>query len=35
MDTANLENLQQELSLSQEDTEQWVQDVKQWAATGM
>ncbi|TKS91162.1 hypothetical protein D9C73_025296 [Collichthys lucidus] len=33
LEAANLLNLKQELNISQEDTEQWVEDVKQWAAT--
>ncbi|KAK0154625.1 hypothetical protein N1851_003063 [Merluccius polli] len=33
LEAANL-NLKQELNISQEDTEQWVEDVKKWAATG-
>ncbi len=35
MEAANLESLKQELNISLEDTEQWVWDVKQWAATDM
>ncbi|KAK0156220.1 hypothetical protein N1851_000502 [Merluccius polli] len=33
LEAANLLNLKQELNISQEDTEQWVEDVKKWAAT--
>ncbi|XP_030275685.1 uncharacterized protein LOC115583222 [Sparus aurata] len=33
LESASLESLKQELNISLEDTEQWVWDVKQWAAT--
>ncbi|XP_030271602.1 uncharacterized protein LOC115580951 [Sparus aurata] len=33
MESASLESLKQELNISLEDTEQWVWDVKHWAAT--
>ncbi|XP_051800777.1 uncharacterized protein LOC110971783 isoform X2 [Acanthochromis polyacanthus] len=32
-ETANLERLQHELNIDHDDTEKWVEDVKQWAAT--
>ncbi len=35
MEAANLESLKQELSISVEDVDRWVKDVKHWAATGM
>ncbi|XP_073318484.1 uncharacterized protein [Pagrus major] len=33
VEAANLQHLKQELNISLEDTEQWVDDVKQWAAS--
>ncbi|CAL8236874.1 unnamed protein product [Arctogadus glacialis] len=33
VEEANLDSLKQELNISLQDTEQWVLDVKQWAAT--
>ncbi len=35
MEAANLESLKQEFSISVEDVDRWVNDVKHWAATGM
>ncbi|XP_073679987.1 uncharacterized protein [Garra rufa] len=35
MEAANLESLKQEFSISVEDVDRWVCDVRHWAATGM
>lgn len=35
MEAADLERLKQEFSVSEEDVDRWVKDVKHWAATGM
>lgn len=35
MEAANIESLKQEFSISVEDVDRWVKDVKHWAATGM
>ena len=34
MEAAHLQHLQHDFNISLDDTEQWVKDVKQWAATG-